>query len=401
MSEHTAVPKQTLSTPALTARQTGVLQRQCACGTHTVAGGECESCRREKASVNVHRAAISVEPVNEVPTIVHEVLRSPGQPLEATVREFMESRFDHDFSRVRVHSDAKAAESAHKVNALAYTVGSDVIFANGQYAPHTSTGRKLLTHELTHVVQQGFGKSGASALTLSNTSDHETEASKIANDLAANPSQVRVPSVATGNILARQKESDEIPKIGRSFELDPNIFIKPMDAPAEREEGPFSCPPGYKDLGAFKLTAYVLAQESEFPATPTVKDPCGLTGTFRETFLFQTSKSPRGVKMQGSGRSLGGDTIHYAGDECFEVLDCPETKSRTCATSGRTVAVDKAVIKLGSELIIEGIGKRVAEDTGGKIKGNHIDIYYGTNINMAEALKRTLTGKKVCRKLVK
>lgn len=379
----------------------GILQRKCACGTHTVAGGECESCRKENAFGQLQRAATSAESVNEVPPIVHDVLRSTGQPLDANTRSFFESRFDHDFSHVRVHTDERAAESARAVNALAYTIGRNVVFDAGQFAPQTHTGRKLLAHELTHVVQQGFGKSAGSAQALSNTSDHEIEASKIADDLSANPSQMRVPGVATGNILARQEAPDEIPKIKRSYELDPNMFIKQTDAPAEREKGPFSCPSGYKNLGAFKLTAYVLAQESEFPATPTVKDPCGLTGTFRETFLFQTSKSPRGVKMQGSGMSLGGDIIHYAGDDCFEVLDCPQTKSGTCATSGRTVAVDKSVIKLGSELIIEDVGKRVAEDTGGKIKGSHIDIYYGTDITMSEALKRTLTGKKVCRKLVK
>ena len=66
----------------------------------------------------------------------------------------MEPRFGHDFSRVRVHADAKAAKSAQAVNALAYTVGQDMIFGNGQYAPNTNDGRRLLAHEMTHVVQQ-------------------------------------------------------------------------------------------------------------------------------------------------------------------------------------------------------------------------------------------------------
>ena len=66
----------------------------------------------------------------------------------------MEPRFGHDFSGVRVHTDARAAESAWSVNALAYTVGRDVVFGTGQYAPGTSGGRRLLAHELTHVVQQ-------------------------------------------------------------------------------------------------------------------------------------------------------------------------------------------------------------------------------------------------------
>jgi hypothetical protein len=67
----------------------------------------------------------------------------------------MESRFGHDFSGVRVHTDAKAASSARAVNALAYTVGRDIVFGAGQYAPHASTGQELLAHELAHTVQQG------------------------------------------------------------------------------------------------------------------------------------------------------------------------------------------------------------------------------------------------------
>jgi len=92
-----------------------------------------------------------------VPHVVHEVLRSSGQPLDPTARAFMESRFGHDFSGVRVHTDAKAAESAQAVRACAYTVGRDIVFVESRYDPSGEQGRKLLTHELTHVVQQTGG----------------------------------------------------------------------------------------------------------------------------------------------------------------------------------------------------------------------------------------------------
>ncbi|MEK6321043.1 MAG: DUF4157 domain-containing protein [Acidobacteriota bacterium] len=82
------------------------------------------------------------------------MLRSPGQPLDAQTRALMEPRFGHDFSNVRVHADAKGAESARAVRALAYTVGPDVVFGAGQYALSTKSGQSLLAHELTHVVQQ-------------------------------------------------------------------------------------------------------------------------------------------------------------------------------------------------------------------------------------------------------
>ena len=141
----------------------GLLQRACACGQHT-GGGECEECRKktEAASVaggSMQRAAVNREPVNEVPPIVYDVLRSPGRPLDSATRAFFEPRLGHDFSQVRVHADAKAAESAGAVDALAYTVGRDIVFGAGQYAPRTSEGRRLLAHELTHVAQQNVSTS--------------------------------------------------------------------------------------------------------------------------------------------------------------------------------------------------------------------------------------------------
>lgn len=138
----------------------GGLQGKCACGQHTIAGGECNACS-ERSESSLQRSAISHDFVNRnannVPSIVHEVLRSSGQPLDVATRAFMAPRFGHDFSRVRVHSDAKAAESAEAVNALAYTVGRDVVFGAGQFVPEVGAGRRLLAHELAHVVQQQGG----------------------------------------------------------------------------------------------------------------------------------------------------------------------------------------------------------------------------------------------------
>src|SRR5262249_5849094 len=88
---------------------------------------------------------------------VHDALRSPGAPLDDDARDFFEPRFGHDFGRVRVHADARSAESAAAVGARAYTVGRDVVFGAGAYAPETEAGHGLLAHELTHVVQQAAG----------------------------------------------------------------------------------------------------------------------------------------------------------------------------------------------------------------------------------------------------
>ncbi|SRR5579883_20627 len=166
----------------------GLLQRKCACGQHTVGGGECEECRKKREGT-LQRAAISTGPTNGVPSIVHDVLSSPGQPLDAGTRAFMEPRFGFDFSRVRVHTDARAAESAQAVNALAYTVGHNVVFGTGQYAPGTNEGRGLLAHELTHVVQQNQALiPERSQLVVGQENDlREGEAEKISQDIHVRP----------------------------------------------------------------------------------------------------------------------------------------------------------------------------------------------------------------------
>jgi hypothetical protein len=101
----------------------------------------------------LQRSAVNNDEVSEVPPIVYEVLRSPGQPLDPTTRAFFESRLGHDFSQIRVHTDTQAVESARSVHALAYTVRNDIVFGSNRYAPSTIEGRRLLAHELTHVVQ--------------------------------------------------------------------------------------------------------------------------------------------------------------------------------------------------------------------------------------------------------
>ncbi|MBD2520091.1 DUF4157 domain-containing protein [Nostoc sp. FACHB-973] len=138
--------------PSLTPLNSGILQRKCVCGKSSGLSGQCSECQSKK--LTLQRQQKNQEDVSEVPPIVHEVLRSPGQPLDSHTRAFMESRFGHNFSQVRVHTDVKAAESAQAVNALAYTVGQDVVFGAGQYAPGITAGKKLLAHELVHTLQQ-------------------------------------------------------------------------------------------------------------------------------------------------------------------------------------------------------------------------------------------------------
>lgn len=145
----------------------------CACG------GECPRCqtqppRQGYERLHTKRAQASAAEETSTSPGVREVLRSPGQPLDPATRAFMESRFRHEFSHVRVHTDERAADSARALNARAYTVGHDVAFASGQYAPQTSEGRRLLAHELTHTVQQS-----TSFIRLQRTPDAKDDLQKV------------------------------------------------------------------------------------------------------------------------------------------------------------------------------------------------------------------------------
>lgn len=102
----------------------------------------------------LQRDSTNQDQFSEVPPSVHDVLQSPGQPLDPATRSLMEPRFGHDFSRVRVHTDAAAERSARDVSAKAYTVERNIVFGKGQFAPQTTEGKRLLAHELAHVVQQ-------------------------------------------------------------------------------------------------------------------------------------------------------------------------------------------------------------------------------------------------------
>jgi|GEM_PF-4920718 len=130
------------------------LQRACACDD------TCPRCQSKQSSqapeiLQTKRAHASDKGQNLAPSIVNEALTGTGQPLNRSTRDFMEPRFGHDFSQVRVHAGNRPAQSAHSICARAYTVGANIVFNRGEYAPEIRKGRQLLAHELTHVIQQG------------------------------------------------------------------------------------------------------------------------------------------------------------------------------------------------------------------------------------------------------
>ncbi len=145
-----------------------------------------------------HKAALPA-----VPPIVHQVLHSPGQPLEGATRTSMEARFGQDFTRVRVHTDQAAALSARAVDAQAYTVGQNIVFGSNRYVPGTAGGQRLLAHELTHVVQQSGGVTGQAASSLRIDDSGEVEAQTAAAEIADGG---RAGPVTRGSDISLQRD---------------------------------------------------------------------------------------------------------------------------------------------------------------------------------------------------
>lgn len=142
------VADQVMQMPDL--KSPGVVQR--ACAACAGGGSACPACQEEKP-VAVSRKAQGGAG-GDAPASVHSVIRTSGQPMGLPVRAFFEPRFGQDLGHVRVHTDGAAQRSAREVNALAYTVGSHIVFGVGHYLPHSTEGKRLLGHELVHTLQQ-------------------------------------------------------------------------------------------------------------------------------------------------------------------------------------------------------------------------------------------------------
>ena len=165
-------------------------------------------------------ASVSAALEEQEPSLVKNVVGSGGgTPLDNDTRGFMESRLGADFSDVRVHTDATAGESARSVQAHAYTVGSDVVFQSGKYAPDSDSGKRMLAHELTHVVQQRSGPvdgtPAAGGIKISNPADRFEQAAETSADHVMSSNSVASP--ATGVAAGVQRQSDEEEELQGSF----------------------------------------------------------------------------------------------------------------------------------------------------------------------------------------
>ncbi|MGB9370104.1 MAG: DUF4157 domain-containing protein [Xanthobacteraceae bacterium] len=159
--------------------------------------------RLVRAAALGHATQIRANSEDAAAAIAERSMNAPGQPLAPTIRADMESRFGHDFGGVRIHVGGDAVASAQAINAKAYTIGSNIAFARGQYAPEGPAGRTLLAHELAHVVQQSRG---GPAPSLSSNSALEAEAAQAATAATHGHGAIQV-SGASGVGVAREENT--------------------------------------------------------------------------------------------------------------------------------------------------------------------------------------------------
>jgi pyrrolidone-carboxylate peptidase len=161
-----------------------VVQRRCSCGGTLGSDGECAQCRAKRL-LRQRSAAARSGHMTAVPPVVDDVVRSSGKPLDASTRAFMEARFSHDFGSVRVHTDARADASVRALDADAYTSGAHIAFARGKFEPHSPEGRRLVAHELAHVVQQGAAQTYTAGIEVDPDPRREAEAASAGERVSA------------------------------------------------------------------------------------------------------------------------------------------------------------------------------------------------------------------------
>jgi hypothetical protein len=167
--------------------------RTCGCG------GTCPECRRAR----LNRSSRSSGAAPSTGTAhVDGAVRTVGRPLSKSARAFFEPRLNADLSDVRVHTDAAAARSADALDAHAYALGSHVVFGEGEYRPDSEAGRRLLAHELAHVVQQ------------------ERSGERIQRDEKDKPARVDIAVVLDGSEISLRAAQQLAPKVVRAYDVD-------------------------------------------------------------------------------------------------------------------------------------------------------------------------------------
>jgi len=249
------------------------------------------------------------------PGLVDPVLRAAGRPLELATRSFFESRLGADFSGVRVHADSTAARSAESLNARAYAVGRDIVFAEGRYAPSTHDGRRLLAHELTHVLQQASGRVPAHPRVRPAGDSFEREAESVAERVDAGAAGA-VPAAEAGRpataAVQRQAEGEETQEPTKTD--DEELYRPAGEAEAREAEGQEEQP---VQLSRESATPGVIQRQPAPPPVPHVFPHFtewygGIADAAAEAWAFTCKdRKERGFHILWNGRTnaSSADTI--------------------------------------------------------------------------------------------
>lgn len=322
------------------------LRRTCACG------GGCPRCQMDEHRRLQTKHVDSTESGQTVaPLIVEEALANDGGSLPDGLRADMEQRFGHDFGRVRLHTHARAAESAAAVGARAYTVGPDVVFAAGEYAPDTDAGRRLIAHELAHVVQQDAARApnGRAGIAIGAVDD---SLERKAETAARRANEDTGPSIASASLSAGVSRVARAPMLQR----DNGPGEKKEEIPIERVPYREKAPPPAGETEP---------EEGEAEKGPTLtlasaaRPTCDPTGLARKDYLAQpnTSTDDFGLTRFAGTVSMALTTQKVKGGVMIEPLKVALPAITSVYTKADTFIEGTAVV----------LSQEGAECPGGKV----------------------------------
>lgn len=269
------------------------------------------------------------------PGLIKKVINSAGKPLDHVTRSKMESKFGYDFKHVRVHVDSQADKSAQAVNARAFTIGNNIVFATEQFDPSSGKGRKLLAHELAHVVQQNGQNTNehinVTSLAMEMNRPQEAEARE-ASHAVENGSAVQ--PLSTGNGISIQREEAEEEKAKPENRSSENLSLPPSLLKLLPESRLRIDPEIEAQMRAIRFSQEFLRPERISPSLFNI-DPALLLQTQSPPFLEgsdEESESKEPLVPPGKGPEK----------------PRPGTTGDILKALGKTPAVDKALAKLRS-----------------------------------------------------
>lgn len=324
----------------------GMIQR---CGGISCPPGTCD--HSDDPADAVHRSAeAGAAPVtNRVPASVLRVLDTPGSPLDASVRAAMESHLGHHFGHVRVHTDAEAARSAEVIQAHAFTFGSHVVMGAGRFQPHTAAGRRLIAHELTHVIQQAGTSGPASSISdPGDPSEQEAEASAQVAELRKAPAPVESPQALA---VSRQVSESSTPSSAA-----PDAGAPPAEVPAAGAADAGVADGGLADAGApppcrvdVRATHIggALAGAPVWHTFIVTRDTAGQEWYFRGGPGGSCAPGTYGSIMSTTGRYLSGTVDWSPGAPSVTVLDGAAACGKESCFSSELSRIDSTCTPYG------------------------------------------------------